>query len=34
MEVEVRTLNVGSMIGKEKELADMMERKKVDMLRV
>ncbi|KAI5107950.1 hypothetical protein C0J45_1544 [Silurus meridionalis] len=31
-EVRVGTLNVGTMTGKEREIADMMERRKVDML--
>lgn len=32
MEVRVGTLNVGTMTGKGRELADMMERRKVDIL--
>ncbi|KAF7711286.1 hypothetical protein HF521_000297 [Silurus meridionalis] len=32
VEVQVGTLNVGTMTGKGREVADMMERKKVDML--
>ena len=32
VEVRVGTLNVGTMTGKGRELADMMERRKVDIL--
>lgn len=32
MEMRVATLNVGTMTGKGRELADMMERMKVDKL--
>ena len=32
MELKVGTLNVGTMTGKGRELADMMERRKVDIL--
>lgn len=32
MEVRIRTLNVGTMAGKGRELADMMEWRKVDIL--
>ena len=32
MELKVGTLNVGTMMGKSRELADVMERRKVDVL--